>query len=402
MTTDATNFNSHPSSTTPVIIPMNRAAMALPSQLGKVLHLINGEHYSGAERVQDLLAQRLPENGFGVGLACVKPGKFPELCEAESAQIYLTPMKSRWDIQAVKQICRIVRDEPYDILHAHTPRTAMLGALVALRTGRPLVYHVHSPTSRDSTRWLQNILNRYIESVSLKRATKLITVSNSLAGHMKTEGFRDDQIRVVPNGVPLSDQQRSNQLPTDTWTIGSVALIRPRKGMEVLLTALAILRKEGLPVKLRAVGPFETEEYGQSLKHLVEELELTEAVEWTGFCKDVNAELTQMDLFVLPSLFGEGLPMVVLEAMAAGVPVVSTFVEGVPEAVRDGRDGVLAKAGDAEDLARAIRSVVRGELDWQTLRQSAIERHAVKFSDASMASGCAAVYAEILALEGQR
>ena len=76
-----------------------------------------------------------------------------------------------------------------------------------------------------------------------------------------------------------------------------------------------------------------------------------EHITWTGFTRDVLDELRQMDLFVLPSLFGEGLPMVVLEAMAAGVPVVATRVAGIPEAIRPGQDGVLVEPGDAEDLA---------------------------------------------------
>lgn len=195
----------------------------------------------------------------------------------------------------------------------------------------------------------------------------------------------------------MASQKRSAAAPTSPWTIGSVALIRPRKGMEVLLEAVAILRKEGLPIQLRAVGPFETKEYGESLMRMAEDLELTSCTEWTGFCQDVDTQLTKMDLFALPSLFGEGLPMVVLEAMAAGVPVVSTFVEGVPEAIRDGRDGVLAQPGNPQDLARSIRSIINGELDWTQLRQNAISRHAEEFSDASMAKGCAAVYAEVLA-----
>jgi len=178
--------------------------------------------------------------------------------------------------------------------------------------------------------------------------------------------------------------------------LGTVALFRPRKGIEVLLEAVAELRKQGLPVRLRAVGGFETPEYEREVMSLVEKLGLADAIDWTGFTEDVNGELVEMDLFVLPSLFGEGLPMVVLEAMAAGVPVVATRVEGIPEAIRDGQDGLLAEPGDPASLARAIGRIVRGEVDGHALSTSAQARHAQAFSDRSMAAGVAEVYRRVL------
>ncbi len=105
-----------------------------------------------------------------------------------------------------------------------------------------------------------------------------------------------------------------------------------------------------------------------------------------------------MDLLVLPSLFGEGLPMVVLEAMAAGVPVVATRVPGVPEAIRHGQDGVLVNPNDPDDLACAIADVIAGRYNWESLRASAFQRHAERFSDRAMAAGVAAVYSDILAV----
>ena len=125
-----------------------------------------------------------------------------------------------------------------------------------------------------------------------------------------------------------------------------------------------MLRSQGMPVRLRAVGDFETAEYRRQVVRLGEDLGLAGAVDWVGFQRDVDSQLAQMDLFVLPSLFGEGLPMVLLEAMSAGLPVISTRVEGIPEAVRDGREGLLAEPGDANELAAAIGRVVCGQVDW--------------------------------------
>ena len=177
-----------------------------------------------------------------------------------------------------------------------------------------------------------------------------------------------------------------------------VALIRPRKGIEVLLRAMARLRADGLAVRLRAVGDFETAEYGRQVKRLSEQLGLTGTIDWIGFQRDMDAQLAEMDLFVLPSLFGEGLPMVLLEAMSAGLPIVSTRVEGIPEAVRDGREGLLATPGDPADLARAIARVVSGQVDWHVLRASCLERHAERYSETRMAADVAAVYRRVLAL----
>jgi glycosyltransferase involved in cell wall biosynthesis len=103
-----------------------------------------------------------------------------------------------------------------------------------------------------------------------------------------------------------------------------------------------------------------------------------------------------MDLFVLPSLFGEGLPMVILEAMAAGVPVIATRVEGAPEAVRNELEGLLVEPGHPQELADAVTRVIDGHVDWLDLREAAHRRQARYFSDRSMAEGVANVYRKVL------
>jgi glycosyltransferase involved in cell wall biosynthesis len=375
----------------------DRPNRSTPLKTVRVLHVINGEHYSGAERVQDLLAARLPELSFDVGFACVKPDRFPKMRQSLDAPLYEVPMRGRFDLRAIIKIRDIIRREGYALVHAHTPRSALMGRVASALARVPMVYHVHSPTSRDTTHRVRNWLNHYSEKLSLTGVARLITVSESLARHMQRQGYRQDRITVVPNGVPALDEVPPRDTPRGTWTLGAVALFRPRKGMEVLLDALALLREQHLPVQLRAVGPFETPEYEADIRRRVARLKLEDAVHWTGFTRDVNAELMQMDMFVLPSLFGEGLPMVVLEAMAAGVPVVGTQVEGVPEAIRHGIDGLIANPGDPADLSRTIACVINGDLSWSELRNNALARHAEKFSDLAMATGVAAAYDKVLA-----
>ncbi len=391
-----------PSSDTPVVSPVTQplgeqgVVPSVRAPIAAVLHVINGEHYAGAERVQDLLAEGLPTLGFPVGFACLKPDRFPEGRRCRTAPLYRLPMAWRFDLRAVRPLVRLVRREGYQLLHAHTPRSALIARLAAQWSGVPMVYHVHSPSWHDSTRRWQDRCNWLLERHCIGGAVHLIAVSEYLAQEMAARGFERARISVVHNGVPRVQAIANRAVPTGRWTLGAVALWRPRKGLEVLLEALALLVAERQPVALRVVGPFETAEYEAEIRRRATALGLDEHIEWRGFRADVLAELSALDLFVLPSLFGEGLPMVLLEAMSAGVPVVAARVAGVDEAVADGQEGVLVRPGDPQDLARAISSILDGQFDWSQLRHQAIARQAAAFSAESMAAGVAAVYREVL------
>lgn len=362
-----------------------------------VLHVINGQYFAGAERVQDLLAQRLPEEGFHVGFACLKPGQFATT-RSNSAPLYDVPMASRADIRAAAVVARIAKAGAYRLIHAHTVRSALVGRIASLLADVPMVYHVHSPTTRNTTKRLLNHLAAMVERWSLAGVAHLITVSASLARHMQAQGFPREKITVVHNGVPGFATLPERPLPQPPWKLAVVALFRPRKGIEVLLQALSLLHQQGVPFTLHAIGNFEDDGYKRKLECCTAELGLAKHVHWRGFVQDISGELLGMDILVLPSLFGEGLPMVVLEAMAAGVPVVATDVEGVGEAIRHGQEGIVVPPGNPAALAGGIRSLIAGEYSWPELRVAAWRRHREMFSDRSMAAGVAEVYRKLLQL----
>lgn len=362
----------------------------------RVLHVINGEHYAGAERVQDLLALTLPRQGFEVDFACVKPLRFAKLRRSLSSPIYDVEMRSRLDLSPVQRLVSIIRERGHVIVHTHTPRAALVGCLAAAWTGVPVVHHLHSPTLCDTTHRWRNMLNTATERMAISGAAAVVAVSASVAEYARHIGVADERAHLVHNGVPRRPRPAPRASPSDSWTLGCIALFRPRKGLEVLLRALAVLRRRGQAVRLRAVGAFETAHYEAEVRLLAQSLGVAGHVDWRGFTSDVDGELNEMDALVLPSLFGEGLPMVVLEAMAAGVPVVATRVEGVPEAIRDGADGLLVPPGDAAALAAGLERLMRGDADWQAIRQSAYRRQCADFSDDSMAAGVANVYRRLL------
>jgi glycosyltransferase involved in cell wall biosynthesis len=201
--------------------------------------------------------------------------------------------------------------------------------------------------------------------------------------------------------VPGPASYTPRPLPKKTWTVGAVALFRPRKGLEVLLQSIAKLRGAGADVALRAIGPFETPEYEATIRELIDELKIKNAVTFTGFCREVPPELAKVDLFVLPSLFGEGMPMVLLEAMAAGVPCIASDVEGVTEVLRDGIDGLVVPPGDVDSLTVAIGEFLTGERDAAAFGAAGFERWRSGFSDKAMAAGVARVYHDLLSERGE-
>jgi len=240
-------------SATPVLAPIAAPVVELPPverpqpaavETVPVLHVINGEYYAGAERVQDLLAKRLPALGFSVGFACVKLDLFGALRESQAAPLFDVPMVARFDLWAAWRVAQIVRQRGYRIIHGHTVRTAMIGSMASALTGVPMVYHAHSPTSHDTTwRWWDR-LNGAVERLSLRRVQRVIAVSQAMAAHVEQEGFDPQRIRVVPNGVPKLSVPADRRAPAGRWTLGIAALFRPRKGIEVLLDAMDILHRQ--------------------------------------------------------------------------------------------------------------------------------------------------------------
>lgn len=361
-----------------------------------VLHLVNGEHFAGAERVQSHLGRCLPALGVRADFACLKPGRFADAVDAANGEwgsAFRFPMRHRFDLTVLPSLIRKVRTGDYQCLHAHTPRTAMLASMVSFRTGVPWIYHVHSPAARDSAKQFSNWFNAKVEKWSLNSCSHLITVSDSLRRELVRGGEPEDRVSVVRNGVPGVRYSRTSYPQIGRhWTFGMVALMRPRKGLEVALDAIAILRREGYDVTLRCIGPYESDDYRRRIELQIDALGIRESIEQSGFKKDVPATLAQLDAMLLPSLYGEGLPMVVLEAMASALPVIATKVEGTPEAIRDRVDGLLAEPGSADSLATQMRELINGFVDWSSLAESSYRRHAEMFSDRAMSAGVASIY----------
>jgi glycosyltransferase involved in cell wall biosynthesis len=362
--------------------------------------VINGEHYAGAERVQDLLAARLPDYGVEVGFACLKPGRFASQRQARKTPLVELAMRSRFDLRPALHLARLVREDGYEVLHTHSARALLIGRFAAALCGAATVHHVHGITSSEVAGRPFTRLNAWVERKLLPTASAVIAVSSSVADYLRQVGVARERLHIVPNGVPARPSLPHKDLEPAHPTLGFIALLRPRKGLETFLEAAALLNSRGVDARLRIVGRFESGEYEREIHGLAERLGLAGAIDWRGFQQNVDAELDAMDVLVFPSVLPEGMPMVVLESMAAGVPIVASRVGGVIDVLRDGQDALLAAPAVADDLAEKIAWLVHDREMRNRLRQSAYARQRQCFSDASMAGAVANIYEQVLAIKG--
>lgn len=359
------------------------------SKLKRVLHIVNGEHFAGAERVQDLLALNLPQHGYEAGFVCIKAKEFVHQ-RKNISDLCAIDFRFPFSRSAVNKIASIAQSEGYSAIHSHTMRSSWAAIEVGRVTGLPTVHTMHDMFFANNSpihRWL---LNRFTIS-RLRQADVVTTVSpqtQRLAERLRLGKTRT----MILNGVPDAEVGFTRSRPEQEWTIGTVGLLRPGKGIEVLLKALAHLRGSVPAARLIVVGSFGDPGYENEIRGLVDSLSLSDDVKFVGFQSDVASFLRAFDLFVMPSTAPEGLPMVLLEAMAHGLPTIGSAVPGVEDVLSSGGGGTLFPAGDEKALAERLEDFTQGREDYLEMSQTATSRHRKEFSVSRMAQEFAAVY----------
>jgi len=227
----------------------------------------------------------------------------------------------------------------------------------------------------------------------------VVAVSSALARHLSRDlWIRSSRIRTIPNGVrcvrgSLCKLRAELGLTSKDRLVVAVGNLYVVKGHKYLIEALGLLRYSSRPVHVAIAG---RGELAEALADRARELGLTERVHLLGLRSDVPDVLAAAEIFVLPSL-SEGLPLVLLEAMFAGLPIVASDVGDIRLALADGNAGVLVKPGAPEPLARALDHLLRAPHEALGLGQRAAQRAAAEYSVSRMVGSYAVAYQRVLA-----
>jgi glycosyltransferase involved in cell wall biosynthesis len=362
----------------------------------RLLLVVDSLEVGGAERQVVDLALALRRGGHEVTVACSVAGDLSGALE--EAGIPLRPLldrlaKRRLSPAYAWRLRRLLRRERFDLVHAHIYASVVAAAIATLETGVPLVITEHTEASWQT--WRARWVSRWV----YRRVERIIAVSTPIRRRLiERDRVHPDLIDIVPNAVAPPPEPRQDSpppLPTglrERPLVGVIARLQPEKGVANFLKAAVRVapRFPEAHFVIAGDGPLR-----QELVALAEDLGLGDRTHFLGFRSDASALMRSLDVLVVPSLT-EGSPLITLEAMAAGTPVVASAVGGIPDQVRHDKEGLLVSPGDTGAMVDAILDLLRDPDCARRLGEAGRRRAASEFGHAAMVRRIESVYREVL------
>jgi len=382
----------------------SRTSNAPPGEAISICHVAVGDLWAGAEvQLKVLLSKLVQKPEFNLSVILFNAGRLGKEIEGLGIPVMVFP-ESRWGSGKIflELVCEIKKSN-IRIIHTHKYKDTILAAPAAKLCGIPhVVRTVHG--LREPFEGLQAFKMSLYEAIerTVHRycVDSIIGVSSQIESRYKAEG-EVSRVTCIRNGIDLegksvqTDRWRTRKdlgVDSGTCLIGTVGRLTPVKGIPYLLEAARILLRQGANVKVLVVGDGSIR---QDLETRTHDLGVSKNVVFLGHREDTDELLQALDIFVLPSL-SEGIPMALLEAMAASRAVVASRVGGIPEIVKDGFEGFLVEPMDVKSLAERCRRLIESPDVARKMGEQARKRVERDFSATAMADRVASVYKELL------
>lgn len=352
----------------------------------RVMQVTDDLGVGGLERVVSLLCRHLDPARFESSALCLREGgEFADELSADGIPVHVLPWSSdRVDYTAFRRVAEVLRRERIDVIHTHNTGPFFHGGLGATLAGvRTHIHTDHARTFPDRMRWM------VAEHLLSHLAYRVVGVSEHTTRNLvRYERIPESRLVTIPNGIDLPPPSRPRRevraslgLPDDVPVVGTAGRLTHQKGLEYLVRAAAALRPRhpGLHTLIVGEGPER-----EPLEELARSLGVQDRVLFLGVRMDIADLFGALDLYALPSRW-EGLPMAILEAMAAGLPVVASSVGGVPTAIRHGQEGLLVPAEDDGALAQALDEVLSDPSTLARMGSASRRRYEARFTVSTMA-----------------
>jgi glycosyltransferase involved in cell wall biosynthesis len=302
------------------------------------------------------------------------------------------------DWNVVPQLVRLCKENDVRIWHGHDYKSNVLGLIVKRFWPMRLVTTVHG--------WVQQTrrtpLYYWLDRMSLRYYEKVICVSPDLYHTCRRIGVSSSRCSLLENGIDadafcrsktVAEAKKALSLPSDRKVVGAAGRLSPEKGFDLLVRGVDRLLANGQDLQLLIFG--EGPERA-SLSSLITSLGRTDRIQLMGYQSNLRPYYEAMDVFVLSSL-REGLPNVILEAMAMEVPVIATRVAGIPRLVRDGENGNVVEPGSIDEIVRSLSHMLCDEERRKKYSQAARSVVTTKYSFAKRMHKLKDLYDHLLA-----
>lgn len=385
------------------MVAATKYTKAIRSHYPKILHLISGSGLLGAESVVLELAKETTQAGYWVAIGIFENSRNPHLELAEVAEklglrVHIFPCTGRFDFGTISGIRNFIQREKPDLLHTHGYKSDFY-AFAATRNKLPWIVTNHLWKRTTFNLKLYASLDRFL----IRCSKCIIAVSDEIAAEMVRMGLPSEKIAVIDNGIDLrrfSKTEKNEQLrksfgfDTNSKMIGTVASLTEEKGHLYLLKAAKEILFIHPEARFLIVGDGVQR---RQLEEKVSELGLLGKVIFTGSRRDIPEILSTLDMFVLPSL-KEGLPMALLEAMAARLPVVATNVGAVPKVIAHKETGYLVQPRNTESLCAAVCELLSDTTKAVSIGLQGRRRVENQFSSKAMTERYFEVYTKALGI----
>ncbi|MFH1491598.1 MAG: glycosyltransferase family 4 protein [Pseudomonadota bacterium] len=354
-----------------------------------------GEHYILN------LAYSLPKDQYQVISTCKQGHLFHEHLSLSDANPFFVDLSKKCNLRAVSELCRFIRSNDIHLLHAHGPTGAFYGRAVSILTRRPLLttYHTSIMNITDIPFFLK-VAYASFDRLCSEKDNGILVVSDALRRQMIRETlFSPRKIRVVYTGIDEKKYGRITKmgareqlgLPRETKMIGFVGRLSEEKGLPVLLESFRLVtsKMDDTILLIAGDGPLKNR-----LSMLADQLGIQDQCIFLGYRNDIPKLLPALDLLALPSLT-EGLPLILLEALASHVPVVASRVGGIPEILNNNINGILVPPKSPEALAGAIKSILEDSKTSLSLARAGRETIEKRFSLDRMGTEMGSIYHQI-------
>ena len=368
----------------------------------RIIHFITDLSTGGAQVSLFRLLKQLDRERFSQSVVCLYNGDglIAEQIRSLGIPVIDLNMSNKLRLDAFWRFYRLLQEQQPLILHTWMFHANIPGRVLGRIAGIPVIISSER-TMRQEGKFRQ-LSNRYTASLS----DRIVCVSVNVAKYTEqTIHLPPEKLVVIPNGVDRNDYRnlpskaearRLFQLPDSALIIGAIGRMHRVKGLNILLSAFAQLAELRGSVHLLFVGEGSVR---QLLIDQTHDFGLNSKVTFLAFQKDIPKLLPALDLFVSASLH-EGMPNAVLEAMAAGLPVVATDVGGTPEVVQDGQTGFLVPPGEFEALAISIDKLLEDPDLRCRMGKEGKERVARYFSIEQMSQQYEQLYEQLLVEKG--